>query len=128
MSNKNEGTEEKTLVGVYGSLLKGLGNHRLLSDAEFVNQAVLPPEYGMVSLGGFPGVYKDGDSNILLELYLVDGDELRNLDRLEGNGYFYTREIVETEGGDTPWVYLLPKSEYDNNTAVPRGDWRKFHG
>jgi gamma-glutamylcyclotransferase (GGCT)/AIG2-like uncharacterized protein YtfP len=119
-------TATKTLVGVYGSLREGLGNHRLLQDAEFVGEDSLPTEYGMVSLGGFPGVFKDGASPIILELYLVDADQLISLDRLEGNGSFYTREEVSTLAGALPWVYLLPKERYVDNEPVPSGDWKAY--
>ena len=127
MHKTPESTAELTLVGVYGSLLAGLGNHRVLHGAEFVGPDSLPPEYGMVSLGGFPGVFKDGDSPIVLELYLVDADGLIRLDRLEGNGSFYTREEVRTDGNALPWVYLLPKAGYKDNEPVASGDWKAFY-
>ena len=127
MHKTPESTKELTLVGVYGSLLAGLGNHRVLEGAEFVGPDSLPPEYGMVSLGGFPGVFKDGDSPIVLELYLVDADGLIRLDRLEGNGSFYTREEVRTDGNALPWVYLLPKAGYKDNETVAGGDWKAFY-
>ena len=127
MHKTPESTAELTLVGVYGSLLAGLGNHRVLHGAEFVGPDSLPPEYGMVSLGGFPGVFKDGDSPIVLELYLVDADGLIRLDRLEGNGSFYTREEVRTDGNALPWVYLLPKAGYKDNETVASGDWKAFY-
>lgn len=124
--NTLQSTTTKTLIGVYGSLREGLGNHRLLQDAEFVGADSLPAEYGMVSLGGFPGVFKGGTTNIVLELYLVDAGELLRLDRLEGNGSFYTREEVTTQAGALPWVYLLPKERYEDNEAVPSGDWKMY--
>ena len=127
MSNTTDSMEGKTLVGVYGSLREGLSNHRLLQDAEFVGIDNLPAEYGMVSLGGFPGVFKDGTSAIVLELYLVDDQGVARLDQLEGNGSFYTREQVLTDGNALPWVYLLPKEHYKDNEPVAGGDWKAFY-
>lgn len=126
MPNIPESTEELILVGVYGSLREGLGNHRLLQEAEFVGVDNLPSAYGMVSLGGFPGVFKGGATAIVLELYLVDANELIRLDQLEGNGSFYTREEVVTLSGASPWVYLLPKERYKDQEPVPSGDWKTY--
>tara|TARA_R110002095_G_scaffold76118_1_gene65004 strand:- start:472 stop:882 length:411 start_codon:yes stop_codon:yes gene_type:complete len=126
MSNMLQSDTLKTLVGVYGSLREGLGNHRLLQEAEFVGTDNLPAEYGMVSLGGFPGVFKGGSTSIVLELYLVDANELIRLDQLEGNGSFYTREEVATLAGASPWVYLLPKERYKDQEPVPSGDWKTY--
>jgi len=118
--------KDSTLVGVYGSLRKGLSNHHYLQNAEFVSTTELPAVYSMVSLGGFPGVMEGGDTKIMLEMYRVTPDELANLDSLESNESFYTRKEVDTLGGSTPWVYFLPREKWIDNEPVPSGDWKLF--
>ena len=82
--------------------------------------------YRMISMGSYPGVVElDGQDEhcyILGELYEVDDDTLARVDRLEGNGSFYTRKIVElSETDDTieAWMYLLPKEFLD----FEKEDW-----
>lgn len=103
---------------VYGSLKQGFGNHDLLENSKFLGAYdTSSANYRMVSFGAFPGVIElDGQDEhcyILGELYEVDDDTLALVDRLEGNGHFYTRKVVElSETDDTieAWMYLLPES------------------
>ena len=78
----------------------------------------------MNSLGAFPAVTTVSDDSengysISGELYTVDSATLRKLDQLEGNGSFYTRQLVRI---DSPvikeaWIYLMsgldPKTSWD---------------
>lgn len=118
--------EKKHYVFVYGSLLRGFGNHkRHLGDAEYVGMDVTAQRYRMVSLGSFPMVFKRSSIEginrspanrvrshslfrpIAGEVYKVSDRELRALDALEGNGHFYTREQVEMMYHNKPcWMYL----------------------
>jgi len=95
-------------VFVYGSLLKGLPNHDLLSGARFLGDAITQPEFTMVSFGAFPGVIHHGTGNVRGELYHVSPAKLKDLDRLEGNGSFYTRRKMQI-GNYQAWIYLLPE-------------------
>ena len=120
------------LVFVYGSLLRGLGNHRVIADGELLGEGVTDANYHMVSLGGFPGVIEDGKTAIVGELYRVSDATLRGLDQLEGNGSFYTRvqrTITLTDGRTrTAWIYLLPAERgYLDNDPVETGSWREYH-
>lgn len=95
-----------TNVFVYGSLKRGFGNHPVIQDGSFIDEAITSePSYEMFCMGGFPGVVH-GDKLISGEVYAVDDLVLERLDRLEGNGSFYTREVVDTTIGPA-WVYLL---------------------
>lgn len=97
-------------VFVYGSLKKGFGNHGVIRNGEFVGEGVTAnPAWNMFSMGGFPGVVR-GDKRLSGEVYIVDEEGLRHLDQLEGNGHFYTREIVPTSEGDA-WMYVLPDDD-----------------
>lgn len=101
------------LVFVYGSLKNGYGNYEYhLSESEFVGEGfTLHAAYDMESLGGFPGVRKNGDCFIQGELYNVNDETFKNLDRLEGNGSLYLREETEvvTQDGEVhkAWMYFF---------------------
>lgn len=100
----------------------------MLDGAKFLGQAVTPPEYTMISLGGFPGVAHAGITSITGELYEVNSKTLEQLDRLEGHPDFYHREPIEVTMEDgSPMAcqtYLLGKEWLNRNySIVPDGDW-----
>lgn len=85
---------EQIAVFVYGTLKKGFGNHRLLSGAVFVGEAVTVNNYALY-VSGIPYAYKEETiSKIHGELYLVDRETLQSLDMLEGHPDWYRREEV----------------------------------
>jgi gamma-glutamylaminecyclotransferase len=114
-------------VFVYGSLRAGFGNHGLLEGSEYVGKAFTAPAFTMLHLGGFPGIVQSGGTSIVGEVYKVDDDTLRNLDRLEGHPSFYERRqhVVDLEGNlETVSMYVLPDVWLDgNNKIVESGDW-----
>jgi len=122
----NKKTEtKKHLVFVYGTLMRGFGNHRLLLTSKFIGEHVTANRYKMVSLGSCPAVCKATRRYIdqlpsevveerslyrpvAGELYEVDDEALVNLDALESNGSFYERELVPLQGYDKEvWMYIL---------------------
>jgi len=111
------------VVGVYGTLRKGYGNHRLLESSEFLGNAKLRGT--MYSLGPFPAISVHGNTDLHLELYQVDAPTLRNLDGLEGHPHFYQRQKVETSGGPA-WVYTMDHDDtLSLHKVVTSGDWSK---
>ena len=82
----------KRLIAVYGTLKRGFGNNRLLSDSEFVGMAESLPVFSMISFGGFPGLL-DGDERVEVEIWKVPEKDIPNLDALEGHPSFYKREF-----------------------------------
>lgn len=115
MNNQN-----KHLVFVYGTLKKGYGNHRLLelsSSKHIADAMTFEAKYTMESLGGCPGVYKNGDEAIWGEVYEVSDLGLKSLDSLEGNGCLYTRELVDVVNSEgekyKAWMYMLPHDDDD---------------
>ena len=118
-------------VAVYGSLRKGLGNHQCyLKNETCVGTFETKPEYTMYSLGGFPGLVKGGHTSILMEVYDVNMDKMKELDILEGYSgkdnpsNHYNRTMIDTPYGKAV-TYL-----YNYNTAgitkVTSGDWVEF--
>lgn len=99
-------------VFVYGTLKKGKGNHRLLTEATFLGRAKIKGPYLLVSLGGFPGVIKTQDGverEVSGEVYQINDDILQSLDWLEGHPRFYERHKVRTPF-KSAWCYFLPES------------------
>lgn len=115
-----------TIVFVYGSLLAGQGNNRLLRTARFVGPGRTAPEYTMLSLGGFPGVVSGGSTPIEGECYEVDGPTLEALDRLEGHPSFYRRTAIVLEDKLSVEFYLLNTEHVRELPIVVSGSWLKY--
>lgn len=114
-------------VFVYGSLMRGLGNHRLLASSRSLGPAMTAAAcWRMIDLGSFPGVLPAGGDGIVGELYAVDAPTLAAPDRLEGHPHFYCREPVDLDVGEDPaWMYVLAEpGRYGRSTEVAWGDWR----
>ncbi len=122
MNKENLYTNEPELYAVYGTLMSGFGNHRLLSNSskeghynnlkegvEFVGVTKTKPIFKMYDLG-FPGIVA-GNKSIHIEVYRVSNPFIKvNLDRLEGhdrvtNSGMYRCEQIDTEFGKA-WIYI----------------------
>lgn len=114
-------------VAVYGSLRKGLGNHRVLGDSKLIGKEWIS-NYEMFSLGSFPGI-RNGKGSIYVEVYEVDSNTLERLDTLEGYhakdsvNNFYDKEEVSTKFGDA-LIYTLQGERYKRNPIVTSGNWK----
>jgi len=104
-----------TLIFVYGTLKRGFHNNTLLSGAEFVGEATtVGGGFGMASNGSFPAVYRDpaSEANVAGELYRVTPKQLERVDRLEGHPEWYSREPIQTTGGEAQAYFMLPQGPY----------------
>lgn len=120
-------------VFVYGSLMSGQYNHRLLADAQLLEPTRTADQtFILLDLGSYPGVVRPenptpfGDelTDIQGELYLVTDSQLAALDRLEGHPRFYQRQPVNLAHHDEPaWMYLLPESHAAHNMQIHSGNW-----
>lgn len=85
-------------IFVYGTLKRGLSNHRWIAGQQFITEARTAPVYRMYDCGGFPGmvlVEQDGVS-IVGEIWEVDEAGRRKLDVLEDvEGGEYALEPVK---------------------------------
>ncbi|MDY0002190.1 MAG: gamma-glutamylcyclotransferase family protein [Polyangia bacterium] len=122
MTDNMNGT---TRVLVYGTLLRGEPNHRLLAHADFVGQARTEPAFELVSLGPFPAMVPGGKTAVVGEVYEVDQATLEAIDRLEGHPRFYQRHPVRLEDGTVAQTYLLPTEQARGLPRIPSGDWRR---
>lgn len=120
----------KKTVFVYGTLLTGYGNWgTYLKPAEGI-----PAElegFGMVSLGGFPGILEEVGSTIQGELFEVSGYQLERLDGLEGVPFLYRREKITTKCGKEAFVYVYNRGfsievYKKRGNYIPSGCWRTW--
>ena len=115
-------------VAVYGSLRKGLSNHRLLVGSLHKETITVSIPFLMRSLGGFPALFPCKDNNpITFEVYEVSDATMESLDRLEGYPSFYNRMKLNDDDEDSPWFYFIRDEEgYLDSPAVPKGDWFEY--
>jgi len=126
-----ENLVKKVKVAVYGSLRKGLHNHSLLNGETFVGQFETDPEFSLVDLGSFPGLLKDGNTAVLMEVYEVDATKLKRLDGLEGyrgknSNNFYNREKIESPFGPLFTYFYNKNSELIKANIISTGDWTDY--
>ncbi|MDX1286052.1 MAG: gamma-glutamylcyclotransferase family protein [Draconibacterium sp.] len=112
---------QSKLVFVYGSLKSGHHNHALLRNAEFVSNHITEPKFTLLDLGKYPAVLRQGTTSIHGEIYLVDQETFRALDKLEAYPDFYDRVLIPTEFGEA-WMYTLVKKEH-NYPVIKSGNW-----
>lgn len=111
-------------VAVYGSLKKGFGNNVLLNTAEYLGTCDTSPDWTMYSLGGFPCIVPQGDTQICIEVYDVDQRTMNRLDMLEGYPSFYNRRVIDTKFGKA-WIYYMDECpDYvGEEKVVEHGCW-----
>ena len=120
----------KFLVSCYGSLRRGMSNHQYyLSSSEYKGTFSTEPEYTLHSLSYYPGLKLDGNTSIVMEVYEVDEETLKNLNRLEGyhpgeTSTFYDRIEINTPWGKAfTYIYV---NELSKESIVESGDWVGF--
>ena len=118
---------KKYLVSVYGSLRKKQSNYEYhLSNSTYKGTFTTEPEYTMHSLSYYPGLKLNGNHSIVMEVYEVDEDTLKNLNRLEGycpgeKSTFYDRIEIDTPWGKAfTYIYV---NKLSKDSIVESGDW-----
>lgn len=121
--------EKRFLVAVYGSLMEGLHNHRYLENSKLKGCYVTEPEYTLVDLGSFPGLYENGTTSVNMEVYEVDSIALEDIDSLEGymehneDLSMYIRKTISTPFGEA-FGYMY-NSPIKKDKIIPSGDWKE---
>jgi gamma-glutamylaminecyclotransferase len=105
------------ILFVYGTLMRGQKNHRLLSGQRFIGEAVTEPRYRLYDLGPYPGLVEDKERGLAVtgELWEVDAVCLANLDEFEGVPDLYVRASVAVQG------MAEPIETYLYNKVIPPG-------
>jgi len=111
-----------TKLFVYGTLMRGESNHRLLTGARFLGERTTEARYTLVDLGYFPALVDGGTTAIRGESYEVDDQTLAAVDRLEGHPRYYERRAVTLAAGEHAEAYFMPVRE--NRQSIDCGDWR----
>jgi len=131
--NKKETKEKnKHLIAVYGSLRKGLGNHRLIANAKMIGRFDSEPIYNLWDLGAFPGLKEGGSTSVVMEVYEVNDALLSRVDRLEGydpysEPHFYNRVTIDTPFGEAyTYLYVPEKQSNLGLGLVEGGDWTEY--
>ena len=116
-------SDDKTYkVFVYGTLKSGgeiRGLHQFGDGASIVGKAKTEyPDYELVDLGAFPGVFEQGEHYIQGEVWEVDSETLSDLDSIEGYTgdpatNFYRRIVVPTTQGKA-FMYVLDRKTYQS--------------
>ncbi len=84
---------------VYGTLMRGEANHRLLRGSLFVGAAKTVRGFGLFDHGHFPAMVRMGDGVVSGEVFEITDETLRALDRLEGYPNLYGRELIDLDDG-----------------------------
>ena len=135
-------SDKKHRVFVYGTLKRGIHNHHLLEQSTFVGNAYTVDTFRMFHVG-FPIIFFDNHpdaKSVFGEVYDVDDDTLKRLDRLESEGSMYNRTpinvVLEQDdrtidgnvavyiGNGEYWQHLKPNQEYTTVNAHDELDWR----
>lgn len=117
-----------TRVFVYGTLLAGEPNHRLLRGARLVGAASTKPVFALADLGFFPALVERGASAVSGEVYEVDAATLTRLDVLEGHPRFYRRRRIALDNGTHADTYVLSPEQAAGRPIIVSGDWRSRRG
>jgi len=120
-------------VAVYGSLLSGLRNHRVLKDSLLIGYGWTVEKFRLIDLGAYPGAVPCQDGSPLrVEVYQVCPEVRKDLDRLEGYPHFYDRAVRNVRmdyhysAQERAWVYHL-SADYPldpHRIACDDGDWK----
>ena len=116
-----------TLVAVYGTLKRGLGNFHFLTDAAYLGSDTLK-EITLYDLGPYPGAKAELSAGIGVEIFSVTAQQLQQLDLLEeyspqapAEG-LYDRRLFMTHYG-IAWVYLY-NPPVTGLVPITTGGWR----
>lgn len=121
------------LIFVYGSLRKGEYNHPYakMDKLVFVGVEKTKPVYTLKDFGSYPGLYVDGTTSVVGEIYRVDegsAEQVEILSRIEGMevGAGYERKVIllDDAGFVEPVFGWVKKPQYDSLAKVVEGgDW-----
>jgi len=117
----------RSKVFVYGTLLAGEPNSRLLARAQQIGDARTEEGFALFDLGAFPGMVRVREGTVVGEVYEVDRETLAALDRLEGHPSIYRRTAITLAPpmqAEPVWTYLLRPEQVAGRIRIESGSWR----
>ena len=115
-------------VFTYGTLMKGQDAYGRFGEMKYIANGVLRG-YGLYEVEeGFPAAVPVRGFSVYGEIYEVDEDVLRKLDRYEMEGSLYVRRLMEIETDSKPvdaWFYEYKKDVEGLELRAPVGKWTK---
>lgn len=117
-------------IFVYGTLMRGFGNHGLILDQKFLGMAFTLQPY-LMTAGMIPFVSNSNEqakrkAYILGEVYEVDKEALIELDALEGHPDWYERKKIDVrlDNGSLEKCWLYFNERDSGHTTVESGNFR----
>jgi len=116
------------IIFVYGTLMKGESNHFYIENQQYLGKAAIHG-YNLYNLGHYPGIRpsKHNTRTVYGELYSIDDNALKEVNRLEGEGSLYLLQHTEaqTENGETmtAGIYVY-NHETNEEKLIEGGDWQ----
>jgi gamma-glutamylcyclotransferase (GGCT)/AIG2-like uncharacterized protein YtfP len=114
----------KHYLAAYGTLRRPYGNSRLVDrKTNWLGEGVTVEMYEMRA-SGIPFVNKTPSTNIVVDVWEIDDEQLENCDRLEGHPEWYKRELIDVKIGEDVkqcWLYFNDSSA----PIVESGDFKK---
>lgn len=123
----------KTKIAVYGTLCRGFaGNQKYLKDSEFLGSFDSKPEYTMYDLKHYPGIVKNGETSIRMEVYEIKNSMIQVFDKLEGylgdnnvsKNIFERSKILTPFGVAHIYLYNNLKGYVKPPKEILSGDWK----
>lgn len=122
---------EKTyLFAAYGALRHEGDSNYLISKSKYIGDFDTDLIYDLYSFASFPALIKDGNTSIKMEVYEINEDTFKVLQRLQEyeRGVKikspYVLEEIETPYGEAITYFYINK--VSNKVKIESGDWIEF--
>ena len=121
-------------IAVYGTLRIGGRLNYHLDGSRHIGMARTVAPYKMISHNdGYPELLElPGACPVVVDLYEVDGETLKCLDRIERHPYWYCRKQVTIQSSDgkailgQAWIYFMQRQPRTDAKVVENGDWIEY--
>ena len=117
------------IIFVYGTLMKGESNHYYIENQQYLGKAAIHG-YNLYNLGHYPGIRPSEHKTrtVYGELYSIDDNALKEVNRLEGEGSLYLLRQTEAQTEDgktvTAGIYVY-NHETNEEKLIEGGDWKQ---